>query len=75
MTTTEEMRVELYKRAREYVTEVSPGYGQEVITRHARDGVDSMINAAITAGADERTALENALGQNIRKLITVVITQ
>jgi len=75
MMTASEMRAQLYERARAYVADMQPDYGQEAITRYAHDGVDAMINARITAGADETAALEHALGQDIRKLITVVMAQ
>jgi len=73
--TKEEMREELYERARVYVTEVQPSHSQEVITKFARDGVDAMINSHIAAGEDEEAVLEYALKQEIKKLITVIIAQ
>jgi hypothetical protein len=72
--TTEEMRAELYERARAYVASVRPEYTPDTMAKYAHDGVDAMINARMTSGEDEKTALENALGQDIKKLITVVIT-
>jgi hypothetical protein len=75
MMTIEEMRVELYERARVYVAEMQPSHAPEVIVKHAHDGVDAMINSRIAAGEDEKTALEYALGQDIKKLITVIIAQ
>jgi len=75
MKTAEEMREELYERARAYVAEAQPGYSSDVIAAYARNGVDAMVNSHIAAGEDETTALEYALKQDIKKLITVVIAE
>ncbi len=69
------MREELYERARVYVTEAQPNHNSEVIAKFAKDGVDAMINSRIAAGEDEKAALEYALKQEIKKLITVIIAQ
>jgi hypothetical protein len=73
--TTEEMKAELYERARAYVAEVRPDYTPEAMARYAHDGVDAMINSRVAAGEDETAALEYAMGRDIKKLITVVIAQ
>jgi hypothetical protein len=73
--TLEEMREELYRRAGAYVAEARPGYAPDAMAGYARNGVDAMINARVTSGEDEAAALERALGQDIKKLITVVITE
>jgi len=72
--TAEEMREELYKRARAYVAEAQPDHNPEFIARFAHDGVDAMINSHIAAGKDETEALEHALKQDIKKVITVIIS-
>jgi len=72
--TTEEMKEELYERARVYMAAAHPNYDAMTIAGHAQRGVDAMINAHITAGEDETATLEYALKQDIKKLITVVVT-
>jgi len=72
--TADEMKAELYERARVYMAQAHPEYDSEAIASHARHGVDAMINARITAGEDEAKALEYAIGCDIKKLITVVVT-
>ena len=72
--TNEEMREELYKRAGAYLAEGHPNYTQEAIVMHARNAVDAMVNSHIAAGEDETTALEYAVKQDIKKLVTVVVT-
>jgi len=73
--TTEEMREELYNRARVYVAEAQRDQNPEFISKYAQDGVDAMINSHIAAGVDEAVALEKALKQDIKKIITVIIAQ
>jgi len=72
--TADEMKAELYERARIYMAEAHPNYDAVTIAGHAQHGVDAMLNARITAGEDELAALEYAIGRDIKKLITVVIT-
>jgi len=72
--TADEMKAVLYERARVYMAEAHPNYDAVTILEHAQHGVDAMINARMTAGEDEMAALEYAVGHDIKKLITVVVT-
>ncbi|MDR2694210.1 MAG: hypothetical protein LBB74_08355 [Chitinispirillales bacterium] len=73
MATAEEMKADLYERARAYVAETHPNYGQDAASKQARNAVDAMINSYVAAGEDETAALEYAVGRDIKKLITVVL--
>jgi len=73
MATAEEMKADLYERARAYVAEVHPGYSSDAASKQAHNAVDAMINSHIAAGEDETAALEYAVGRDIKKLITVVL--
>jgi hypothetical protein len=72
--TADEMREELYGRARTYLAEGHPEYDPASIVMHARNAVDAMVNSHIAAGVDETAALEYAIKQDIKKLVTVVVT-
>ncbi|MDR2591337.1 MAG: hypothetical protein LBC59_00825 [Chitinispirillales bacterium] len=73
MANMEEMRAELYERARKYVAEVHPNYTSDGVAKYAHNAVDAMINSHIAAGVDEAVAIESAMGRDIKKLITVVL--
>jgi len=73
MATAEEMKADLYERARAYVAEVHPKYTQETAAKYAHNAVDAMINSHIAAGIDEAEAIKIAMGRDIKKIITVVL--